>query len=92
MSKSFETHLEIAESYFNETLPYWCDNFSRPTDSEFADYLKKKGHNIHYRILELFDQVYIPINCDLDQVLATAKERKELRTKGVAENELPILL
>lgn len=92
MSDSFKEHLEIAEVYFCDGLPYWCNDFSRPVDEEFAKYLNVNGYKVDYLILELFDPVYIPQGCDYERVLVTAKERRKLREQGVDENDLPLLL
>ena len=79
MIESFREQLKIAEAYFENGLPYWCDVFSRPMDEEFEKYLKSNGHNVQYLILELFDSVYIPDGCPLSKVEQTAKERAKLR-------------
>jgi hypothetical protein len=92
ISEEFRRHLEIAKQYFESNLPYWCDDFSRPTDQEFATYLKLNGFSVQYLVLEIFEQVYIPSGCDLDSVIRTGKIRRALKEKGTLEAELPILI
>ena len=92
MSEYFHKHYEEAKEYFAEGLPYWCDVFSRPTDKEFANYLNSRGFAVQYLILEIFEQVYIPVQCDLDTVIETAKIRSALRREGKLDSELPIYL
>ncbi|HCE4694992.1 TPA: hypothetical protein NGU23_004611 [Vibrio parahaemolyticus] len=91
MEHFLENYIE-AVGYFDKSLPYWCDNFLRPADEEFATYLHSKGHNVTYCVLEVFEQVYIPKACDHKRVLETAVVRRELREKGVEDEDLPILL
>ncbi|PTQ74156.1 hypothetical protein [Pseudomonas sp. GV071] len=88
----FDEHLTLAEACFAQNLPYWCSDFSRPTDREFAALLKGRGHSLQYLVLEMWDQVYIPASCDLNAVKATAKVRATLRSEGIAEELLPLLV
>lgn len=88
----FRKHLEIAKPYLDRNLPYWCDDFNRPADQEFARYLNANGFSVQYLILEVFEQVYIPSKCDLDSVKRTGQLRRELKYEGVPDEELPILV
>ncbi|EME0096508.1 hypothetical protein VXI05_004620 [Vibrio parahaemolyticus] len=91
MQDFLEKYIE-AKSFFDRDLPFWCDYFSRPIDSEFADYLSAQGEDVTYCVLEVFDQVYIPRACEQVRVQETAIERRRLREQGVSEEDLPILL
>ncbi|WP_426234580.1 hypothetical protein [Pseudomonas sp. TWP3-2] len=92
MNESFHHHLVIARGYFARKLPYWCSDFSRPTDQQFGAFLQSNGCRIQYRILEMWDQVYIPLDCDFDLVEETARVRARLRDEGVREDDLPLLI
>lgn len=92
LNESFLQHLAIAKGYFARKLPYWCSDFSRPTDEQFGAFLQSNGCRIQYRILEMWDQVYIPMDCDFDLVEETARVRAQLRDEGVHEDDLPLLI
>ena len=92
MDNKFSIQFEAAKEYLLCGLPYWCDDFSRPTDQEFADYLKSNGISVQYLVLELFEQVYIPPTCNFHRVIATAKIRSDLRREGKDDAELPIYI
>lgn len=90
--EEFRAHLEMAKPYLERNLPYWCDDFSRPADQEFASYLNANGFSVQYLILEIFEQVYIPSKCNLDRVKRTGIIRRALRQEGKREEELPNLV
>lgn len=92
MTKEFQRHLEIAKKFLAKGLPYWCDDFNRPTDQEFAKYLNANGFPVQYLILEIFEQVYIPSKCNLDSVKRTGVLRRALKEEGKHEDDLPILV
>lgn len=88
----FDHHFQIAIQYFDQGLPYWCDEFNRPADEDFADYIRKNGHKVTYIVLEKFDPVYIPEGCDLNRVQRTALKRVNERENGLSEAQLTVLL
>lgn len=88
----FRAHFEKAKPYLEQNLPYWCDDFNRPADQEFASYLNANGFSVQYLVLEIFEQVYIPSKCNLDDVKRTGVIRRALRQEGKLEEELPILV
>lgn len=92
ISNEFRKHLELAKPYLESNLPYWCDDFNRPADQEFARYLNENGFSVQYFVLEIFEQVYIPLKCDLDAVIRTGTVRRALKEEGKSEEELPILV
>ncbi|MPQ71046.1 MULTISPECIES: hypothetical protein [unclassified Pseudomonas] len=92
MNETFRQHLVIAKGYFSKKLPYWCSDFSRPTDQQFGEFLRSNGYRVQYLVLELWDQVYIPLDCNFEVVEETARVRARLRDEGVHEDDLPILI
>lgn len=92
MSDLFSEYMKTGKRFFDQRLPFWCSDFSRPTDQLFGEYLIRNGLKVQYFIMEEWDQVYVPVDCDLEVVKATAVRRRLLRERGVSEALWPVLL
>lgn len=90
MSNLFETKLEEARDYISRGEPFWCEDFSRPKDQEFAEYLRKNGLNISYLYcMESWEGVYFPRSFNYQELQEISRKRAELREAGVSESDLP---
>lgn len=90
MSDLFAEKLEEARGYIDRGEPFWCEDFSRPTDQEFAKYLRENGMDILYLYcLESWEGVYAPKIYLPQELRAISCRRSELREAGVPEHDLP---
>ncbi|MBL3559156.1 MULTISPECIES: hypothetical protein [Marinobacter] len=90
MSDLFETKLGEAKGYISRGEPFWCEDFSRPKDQEFAEYLRKNGLDISYLYcMESWEGVYFPRNFNYQELQEISRKRAELREAGVSESDLP---
>lgn len=90
MLDSFREKLNEARICLEQGHPFWCDEFSRPIDQEFENFLKDNGFAIYYLYFaETWEGVYSPLNFMPEELERIANKRDELRKAGVPERELP---
>lgn len=86
----FEGKLEEARNYLDRDEPFWCDDFTRPSDQEFEKYLVSKGYDIYYLyFIEGWEGVYAPKSFQPKDLRKMSLSRSKLREAGVDEGDLP---